>query len=150
MLYGISPLVSPELLDLMCRMGHGDELVLADCDFPGTSLAKRIVRADGLLIAPLLQAILPLFPLDRYVPTPVWMMQPVPGDTLDPAVEDAYRAPIDQYWPGTPAVGRLERFAFYERAQQAFGIVQTSETARYGNVILIKGNCAPGAQPRGQ
>ncbi|TNF40296.1 MAG: fucose isomerase, partial [Bacteroidetes bacterium] len=90
MLKGISPLISPDLLSVMARMGHGDELVLADAHFPGESTGKRIVRADGLRIADLLEAIMPLFELDSYVPHPLIMMEPVPGDNLDPAVEASY------------------------------------------------------------
>jgi len=87
----------------------------------------------------LLDAILPLFPLDTYVESPVFMMQAVPGDTLDPEVERAYREAIDKHWPHTPAIARVERFAFYEQAKQAFAVVMTGETAKYGNIILRKG-----------
>ena len=139
MLKGISPLVSPELLAVLCRMGHGDEVVLADAHFPGHSLGVPVVRADGLRVGALLDAILPLFELDGYVDAPVVMMAAVPGDRLDPAVEAAYRAAIDRHAPQTPAIARVERFAFYERAKQAFAIVMTGETAKYGNVLLKKG-----------
>src|SRR5512144_2573088 len=120
MLIGISPLISPELLATLHRMGHGDEIVLADAHFPGESLGVPVVRADGLRIPDLLDAILPLFELDSYVDAPVAMMQAVPGDRLDPAVEAAYRQAIDRHAPATPAIGRVERFAFYERARKAF------------------------------
>jgi len=139
MLKGISPLISPDLLAVLCRMGHGDEIVLADAHFPGETMNARVLRADGLRIADLLDAILPLFELDAYVDDPVAMMDAVPGDTLDPAVGAAYRAAIDRHAPGTPPIARLERFAFYERAQRAFCVVMTGETAKYGNIILKKG-----------
>jgi L-fucose mutarotase len=139
MLKGISPLVSPELLAALCRMGHGDEIVLADAHFPGHSLGVPVVRADGLRVPALLDAILPLFVLDGYVDAPVVMMAAVPGDRLDPAVEAAYRAAIDRHAPQTPAIARVERFAFYERAKHAFAVVMTGETAKYGNVLLKKG-----------
>ena len=139
MLRGISPLLSPELLAVLCRMGHGDELVLADAHFPGESLGPAVIRADGLGIADLLNAILPLFVLDEYVDDPVAMMGAVPGDTLDPRVEARYRAAIERHAPKTPPIVRIERFAFYERAKRAFAIVMTGETAKYGNVILKKG-----------
>ncbi len=139
MLVGISPLLGPDLLALLCRMGHGDEIVLADAHFPGESCNARVLRADGLRVADLLDAILPLFVLDSYVDSPVMMMAPVPGDVLDPAVEAGYRAAIDRHWPQTPPIARLERFAFYERAKQAFAVVMTGETAKYGNIILKKG-----------
>ena len=139
MLKGISPLLCPELLNMLYRMGHGDEIVLADAHFPGEAVGRRLVRADGLRIAPLLDAILPLFELDSYVSAPVLMMDAVPGDHLDPAVEREYRQAIDRHAPQTPPIQRIERFAFYERAREAFGVVMTGETAKYGNVILKKG-----------
>lgn len=139
MLRGISPLVSPELLFALARMGHGDELVLADAHFPGHSLGPPVIRADGLRVAALLDAILPLFVLDDFVKTPLAMMAPVPGDSADPNVWAGYRAAIERHAPGTPPPEQVERHAFYDRAKQAFAIVMTSETARYGNLILKKG-----------
>ena len=139
MLKGISPLLSPELLAVLCRMGHGDEIVLADAHFPGETMNARVLRADGLKIVDLLDAILPLFELDAYVDDPVAMMAAVPGDALDPGVETAYRAAIDRHAPKTPPIARVERFAFYDRARQAFCVVMTGETAKYGNIILKKG-----------
>ena len=139
MLEGISPLISPDLLALLHRMGHGDEIVLADAHFPGETFGKRVLRADGLRIPDLLDAILPLFVLDTYVDSPVIMMAAVPGDELDPAVEESYRAAIDYHRPNTPAVQRIDRFVFYDRAQTAFAVVMTGETAKYGNIILKKG-----------
>ena len=139
MLVGISPLMSPQLLAVLYRMGHGDEIVLADAHFPGESCNDRVVRADGLRVADLLEAILPLFALDTYVKSPVFTMAPVPGDTLDPAVEASYREVIDRYWPRTPPFERVERFAFYEQARRAFAVVMSGETAKYGNIILKKG-----------
>jgi L-fucose mutarotase len=139
MLKGLSPLLSPGLLALLYEMGHGDEVVLADAHFPSATLGRRVVRADGLGVASLLEAILPLFELDRYVETPVAMMAPVPGDALDPAVEASFYAVIGRLAPRTPSPERLERFAFYERARNAFGVVATGEISKYGNVILRKG-----------
>lgn len=139
MLIGISPCISPELLMYLARMGHGDEIVLADAFFPGDSCSARVIRADGIRIPELLDGILSLINLDSYVPAPVAMMAPAPGDSLDPRVEAAYRAVIDRHWPATPAIERVERFAFYERARKAFAVVMTGETATYGNLILKKG-----------
>ena len=139
MLVGISPLMSPELLATIYRMGHGDEIVLADAHFPGHSVNSNTLRADGLGVAELLEAILPLFVLDQYVDHPVFMMDAVSGDTLDPAVESSYRAAIDKSWPDTPSIARVERFAFYDQAKEAFAVVMTGETAKYGNIILKKG-----------
>lgn len=139
MLKGISPLLSPELLATLARMGHGDEIVLADAHFPGESVNPLCLRADGLRIADLLGAILPLFELDAYVPHPVQMMAPIEGDTLDPSVEAAYLVPIRKHAPDITAIHRLERFAFYDRAKSAFAVVMTGEKAKYGNIILTKG-----------
>lgn len=139
MLLGISPLISPELLAVLYRMGHGDEIVLADAHFPGDTFGKRVLRADGLKISSLLDAILPLFILDSYVESPLIMMMPAQGDQLDPAVEASYREVVDRHWPATPPIHLMERFAFYERAKQSFAILMTGETAKYGNIILKKG-----------
>jgi L-fucose mutarotase len=139
MLIGIASCISPELLSVLDRMGHGDEIVLADAFFPGDSFNARVVRADGIRVPELLDGILALINLDSYVAAPVAMMMPTPGDKLDPEVERAYRVPIDRRWPGTPAIERVERFAFYERAKKAFAVVMTGETSTYGNIILKKG-----------
>ena len=139
MLKGISPRLSPELLSVLCRMGHGDEIVLADAHFPGETMGKRVLRADGLKIADLIDAILPIYELDGYVEAPLAMMAAVPGDKLDPKVERAYRAAVDRHAPQTAAIARMERFAFYDRAKEAFAVVMTGETAKYGNIILKKG-----------
>lgn len=139
MLKGISPLLSPELLATLHRMGHGDEIVLADAHFPGNSFNENVIRADGLRIPDLLEAILPLFELDAYVDTPLFMMAAVEGDTLDPTVETTYRSSIESVVPDAPATDRIERFAFYEQAKSAFAVVMTGETAKYGNIILKKG-----------
>jgi L-fucose mutarotase len=139
MLIGIAPCISPELLSVLHRMGHGDEIVLADAFFPGDAFNHRVVRADGIRIPELLDGILALMNLDAYVDSPVAMMQPSPGDELDLSVEAAYRAAIDRHWPGTPAIARVERFAFYDRAKAAFAVVMTGETVKYGNIILKKG-----------
>jgi L-fucose mutarotase len=139
MLKGISPLISPELLAVLARMGHGDEIVLADAHFPGETFNPRVLRADGLKIADLLAAILPLFELDAYVAHPLSMMAAVPGDSLDPEVEKGYLVSIHQTNPAVAPIDRVERFAFYERAKSAFAVVMTGETAKYGNILLKKG-----------
>jgi L-fucose mutarotase len=138
MLKGISPVISPELLKIMAEMGHGDEIVLADAHFPGHTLCKTIVRADGVRISDLLEGILPLFELDSYA-DPVIMMAAVEGDHLDPAVEINYMKAIKKTSPNTAAAKRIDRFAFYERAEQAFACVMTGELVKYGNIILKKG-----------
>ena len=139
MLIGISPLISPDLLAILDRMGHGDEIVLADAHFPGETYGKRVLRADGLKIPDLLDAILPLFALDTYDESPLIMMSAASGDQLDPAVEASYRQAIDKHWPDTPPIQRIDRFEFYDRAKQAFAVLMTGETAKYGNILLKKG-----------
>jgi L-fucose mutarotase len=139
MLKGISPLVSPQLLATLCAMGHGDEIILADAHFPGHTMNDNVIRADGLKIPDLLDAILPLFELDEYVDAPLAMMATVEGDELDPAVEASYREAIAPHVPQQPPIERVERFAFYDRARDAFAVVMTGDTAKYGNIILKKG-----------
>jgi L-fucose mutarotase len=138
MLKGISKFIGPELLALLHRMGHGDEIVLADAHFPGHSVGPQVLRADGITVAQLLDGILPLFELDSYAP-PLVMMQVVPGDTLDPQVETDYMQVIRKYAPAAPTPERIERMAFYERARRVYAIVMTSELRKYGNLLLKKG-----------
>jgi L-fucose mutarotase len=139
MLIGISPVISPALLDVLYRMGHGDEIVLADAFFTGDALGKRVVRADGIRIPELLDGILRLINLDEYVTDSLVIMDPVKGDSLDQKMETSYRAAIEKHWPKAPAFTRLERFKFYDRSREAFAVVMTGETVKYGNIILKKG-----------
>mgnify|MGYP006277790179 FL=1 len=139
MLKGISQLISPELLETLSRMGHGDEIVLADAHFPGESMNPHVIRADGLKIPDLLEGILPLFELDNYVDHPLVMMAAVEGDQLDPKVEESYLERIHKTNPNVPPIERIERFAFYERAKKAFAVVMTGETVKYGNILMVKG-----------
>ena len=139
MLKGISPLISPQLLAILSQMGHGDEIVLADAHFPGETINEQVIRADGLKIADLLKAILPLFELDAYVPAPLTMMAAVEGDMLDPKVEESYLKSIHETNPDVAPIEHIDRFAFYARAKNAFAVVMTGETAKYGNIILKKG-----------
>jgi len=139
MLRNIDPIVSPELLDVLFRLGHGDEIVLADAFFPGDTFGQKVIRADGIGIPRLLEGVCPLITLDSYVSSPLIMMAPVEGDELDPEVEKKYRKAIDKTWPETPAVERIGRFEFYDRAKEAFAVVMTGEVLKYGNLILKKG-----------
>ena len=139
MLRGISPNLSPELLAVLWRMGHGDEIVLADAHFPGETFNGRVLRADGIRIPALLDGILPLFVLDQYAKDHLGMMAAVPGDTLDTKVEQEYLIAIKRHAPDHQPVTRIERFAFYNRAKTAFAVVMTGELAKYGNIILKKG-----------
>lgn len=138
MLTGIPPILSPELLRVMMEMGHGDELVIADGNFPAASCAKRLIRADGHDVTPLLRAILKFYPLDTYIPRPVSLMATCAGDP-QPAIWKTYAETLKGVpgWPGE--FGMVERFEFYERAKRAFAIVATSEMVPYANIILTKG-----------
>ena len=140
MLKGISPVLSPDILSALYRMGHGDEVVIGDAHFPAETYGGHVVlRADGVSADKLLEAVLPLFELDSYVEFPVAMMAAVPGDTLDPDVERAYRAVFAKCGIRDVKIERIERFAFYERARGAFLIVQSGDVRPYANVILKKG-----------
>jgi len=139
MLIGISPLLSPELLATLSAMGHGDEIILADAHFPGESCNPTTIRADGLKVAELMDAILPLFALDNYDDHPVNMIAVVEGDSCDPEVEKSFRAMVDKHQPSTAPIQRIDRFEFYEKAQNAFAVVMTGETAKYGTIALKKG-----------
>jgi L-fucose mutarotase len=139
MLKSISPAISPELIKALMEMGHGDELVIADGNFPAASIAQRLVRADGLGCSVLLDAILSLFPLDPYVEKPVALMAVVPGDPYQPVIWEDYLKIVQQYEPDFTDFEYMERFAFYERARKAYAVLATSEMALYANIILKKG-----------
>ncbi|MDC0273778.1 MAG: L-fucose mutarotase [Planctomycetaceae bacterium] len=139
MLKNISPLLSPELLQTLAAMGHGDEIVLADSNFPAASHASRLVRADGHKIPELLAAILQLFPLDTFVDNPAAVMQPVDDSASEPAVWSDYRRVMDAAEQREISLSLVERYQFYDRARTAYAIVATGETALYGNLILKKG-----------
>jgi L-fucose mutarotase len=139
MLKGIPPVLSPDLLKILMEMGHGDEIVLADGNFPAASHAQRLVRCDGLDIPPLLEAVLRLFPLDTYVDKPVALMAVVPGDTVKPVIWETYRKIVREVSGETADFDYLEREAFYQRARKAHAVVATSEKALYANVLLKKG-----------
>jgi L-fucose mutarotase len=138
MLKGISPVISPDLLKVLAEMGHGDEIILADAHFPGHTFCRHVLRADGISIPSLLEGIIPLFELDSYSP-PLIMMAAVEGDTLDPEVEKCYIAAMRKKIKKVPAITRIGRFDFYDRAQKAFACVMTGELAKYGNILLKKG-----------
>lgn len=139
MLKGISPLISPELLSALYRMGHGDEIVFADAHFPGESINDNVIRADGLRVSALLEAVLPLLELDSYVDDPVTMMETVAGDTADPAVSTDYQSIIEGSNASQSPIKFIDRFEFYDRAKQAFAVVMTGDTRKYANLMLKKG-----------
>lgn len=138
MLKGVPAILSPDLMKVLMDMGHGDELVLADGNFPAAAMARRLVRADGLAVPPLLEAILKFFPLDQYVERPAILMQVVPGDPTKPTIWEEYRKILKADKKFTE-FEQIERHAFYQRARDAFAVVATSEAALYANIILKKG-----------
>lgn len=142
MLKGIPPILSPELLKVMMEMGHGDTIVIADGNFPGASIGKRLVRLDGHGTAALLDAMLALFPLDGYIKEPVQLMAVVPGDPVETPIWDAYADTVRKHAPDAK-IGHVERFAFYDLAREAYCVVQTGETALYANILLTKGVVTP-------
>lgn len=138
MLKKIPKSLSPQLVKTLMEMGHGDEIVLGDANFPGCSLSTNVIRADGLSGAVLLKAILELFPLDTYSEHSVFLMEVTPGDDYKPEIWEDYKAILDA--SGEPfSIGYLERFDFYERAKKAYAVVATGEEALYANIILKKG-----------
>jgi len=142
MLKGISPMLSPELLKVLCEMGHGDTIVIADGNFPAQSMGKNaiVIRMDGHGVPEILEAILQVFPLDQYVEKPVSLMERVPGDQADISIWKTYDKLITAAEPrGTETIQKLERFAFYEESKKAYAIIATSERSQYANVILQKG-----------
>ena len=138
MLIGIPSILSPELLKILMEMGHGDEIVLADGNFPAASMAKRLVRLDGHGVPDILDAILRFFPMDGFVEKPIAFMAVTPGVDYDPVIQKQYREIILER-AGETGIEEMERFAFYNRAKLAYAIVATGEGARYANIILKKG-----------
>lgn len=142
MLKGIPKILSPELLKVLCEMGHGDRLVIADGNFPSENIGKnaKVIRMDGHGACEVLCAILKLFPLDTYVEQPVSLMQKVPGDTVETPIWNKYEDIIKNVGGrSSDAIGSIERFAFYESAKTAYAIIATGESALYANVMLQKG-----------
>ncbi len=142
MLKGISPLISPELLKALAEMGHGDELVIADGNFPCHSVGKNsiVIRADGHGVPEILDAVLKLIPLDTYTEKPVALMEVVKGDTCGtPEIWATYEDILNKYEPDHHEIDYTERFAFYERAKGAYLIIATGEKAIYANILLKKG-----------
>ena len=142
MLKGISPMLSPELLKVLCEMGHSDTLVIADGNFPAETMCRNatVIRMDGHGVPEILEAILTVFPLDQYVEKPVSLRERVPGDNADISIWKVYEEMITKEEPrGASVIRTLERFAFYEEAKKAYAIIATSETSQYANILLQKG-----------
>lgn len=138
MLNGIPKILPAELIKLMMDMGHGDELVIGDGNFPAAAMGVPVVHLDGHGVPEVLKAVLQLFPLDAYVERPAALMEVIPGDPIVPAIWEEYREILRNVGCDTEPE-KVERFAFYERARRAFCVAATSEPAQYANVILKKG-----------
>lgn len=136
MLKGIPNIISPELLKILAEMGHGDEIVIGDGNFPGQRINEKCVRCDGHGVPEILEAILKIFPLDTYQ-KPVYLMEKVPGDTVETPIWDTYAEIIKPYTD--EKMENIERFEFYERAKNAYAVVMSGESALYANIILKKG-----------
>lgn len=136
MLKGIPNILTPELLKILMEMGHGDELVIADGNFPSQRIGQRVVRLDGHNVPEIMEAILKLYPLDTYS-VPVALMAKVSGDTVETPIWDTYKKIVADHTDQEPEF--VERFAFYERAKDAYAVIATSEKALYANIILKKG-----------
>lgn len=139
MLIGIPAIISPDLLAILSKMGHGDEIVLADANFPGERLNSNIIRYDGSEIIDLLDAILHLFPLDKSAKTPWFIMKASDPLHYDNSIENKYFELLKKNAPNIEKAERLERFDFYERANKAFAVVMTGTKKRFSNIIIKKG-----------
>ena len=142
MLKNIPQILSPQLLKVLCEMGHSDQIVISDGNFPTESMGKDsiVIRCDGHGVPELLDAILTVFPLDTYVDKPVSLMEVMPGDNLETPIWDTYKEIIQKHDNrGEETVGTIERFKFYDEAKKAYAIIATGEKALYANVILQKG-----------
>ncbi len=139
MLKNIPPVLSPELLKILMEMGHGDEIIIADGNYPSHSQGVPVVRADGHDVAPLLDAILDYFPLDTYSDRPVTLMEVVKGDPTVPVIWDTYKDIIKSKGYADEVVENIDRFDFYDRSRTVYAIVATSDKALYANILLKKG-----------
>ena len=139
MLKGIPTVISPELVYALMSMGHGDEIVIADGNFPAVSNAQRLVRADGLGVCELLEAIMEFFPLDTFVEDHAVVMAVVDPDAEKPPIWSEFKKILDEAENRSVQLTPIERHQFYERSRKAYCIVATSEAALYANLILKKG-----------
>lgn len=142
MLKGIPKILSPELLKVLCEMGHSDRLIIADGNFPAESMGAnaKVIRMDGHGTVDVLKAVLEVFPLDTYVENPVNLMEVMPGDNVETPIWDEYKQVVQAFDErGESAIGKIERFAFYEEAKKVYAIIATGESALYANVLLQKG-----------
>lgn len=138
MLKKIPKILSPQLLKTLMEMGHGDEIVIADGNFPSHTLSQHVIRADGLSGTEILKAVMELFPLDAYSEQQVYLMEVVPGDDYQAEIWNEYEAILHSSGESF-TVGYIERFAFYERAKKSYAVIASGEEALYANIILKKG-----------
>lgn len=143
MLKNIDPLLTPELLQVLAAMGHGDELVIVDANFPAVATAQRLIRLDGVSATRALQAVLSLLPLDDFVDSPAAVMQVVDAPDTIPEVVQEFQRLVNAAEGKHTKFTAIERFKFYERSRSAFALIATGETRLYGNVILKKGVIRP-------
>ena len=143
MLRGIPSILSPDLLHALRAMGHGDELVIGDSNFPGESAGPPCIRLDGISATDVLQAVVALFPLDTFVEANAFTMDQVDAPGVLPPVVQEFQAIIDSGADNPKPIQPIERFAFYERASRAFAVIITGEDRPYGNIILTKGVVFP-------
>lgn len=143
MLRNIPAILSPDILHALRAMGHGDEIVIADANFPAYSMGCQVHRLDGLPATQVLKAVLTLMPLDSFVTDPAHTMQVVGNADAMPEIVTEFQRIIDQIADTPAPISTLERFAFYDRAKTAFAVIQTGETRLYGNIILKKGVIPP-------
>ena len=139
MLKNLSPLLTPELLKILCEMGHGDEIVIADGNFPAASMNDRVVRLDGHGGVAVLRAVMSVIPLDTYADPNAVLMETVPGDDPEPPIWAEFAAVLKDAEGDAVRMGQVERYAFYERAKKAYAVIATGESALYANLILKKG-----------
>lgn len=145
MLRNIDPILSPDLLRILRAMGHGDEIVIADANFPGESCARCLVRLDGIDAARILRAILSVMPLDSFAEERAMSMAVVDDPKAVPPVVALFQQIVDEVADNPAPIVPIERFSFYDRSRAAYAIVQSGETRLYGNVILKKGVIFPPA-----
>ena len=143
MLKNLHPLLSPDLLAVLRRMGHGDEIAVVDANFPAESNARRLVRLDGVTATDALEAIVSVLPIDTYVDDPVNTMAVVGDPGAVPDIVHTFQAIVRRHTPGPVPFAALERDAFYARSRDAFAIVATGERRLYGNILLTKGVVEP-------
>ena len=124
-------------------MGHGDEIVLADGNFPSEAIGQRVVRLDAHAGTDVLKAIMSVFPIDTYSDPNAFLMEVVPGDNVETPIWGEYSHIMKESEGETVRIGHIERFAFYERAKKAYAVIATGETALYANLILKKGVISP-------